>query len=97
MESALYGIHALVVSVSEMSQLVREYPTRPLPCMRYKLIQLFWAFNQSWKKKILNCCLIYILALEANHTGLLCNHYDSTGYLQSACRVKRCPTLFSSN
>ena len=53
MESALYGIHALAVSVSEMSQLVREYPTRPLPCMRYRLIRLFWAFNQSWKKKIL--------------------------------------------
>ena len=33
MESALYGIHALVVSVSEMSQLVREYPTRPLPSL----------------------------------------------------------------
>ena len=51
MESALYGIHALVVSVSEMSQLVREYRTRPLPWVRCKIIQLFWAFNQPWKKK----------------------------------------------
>ena len=35
MESALYVIHTIVVSESEMSQLVRDYRARSLPRVNY--------------------------------------------------------------
>ena len=44
MESALYVIHTIVVSESEMSQLVRDYRARSLPCVRYVNLMLEQVF-----------------------------------------------------
>ena len=78
MESALYSTHALVVSVSEMSQLVREFRTRALPCVRYMLIYfgpstnlrkklsklLFNVTSSLWKYITLSCFVTSMIALD---------------------------------
>lgn len=44
MESALYVIHTIVVSESEMSQLVGDYRVRSLPCVKYVNLMLEQVF-----------------------------------------------------
>ena len=44
MESALYVIHTIVVSESEMSQLVGDYRVLSLPCVKYVNLMLEQVF-----------------------------------------------------